>query len=609
GSDIENDPLTFAVVAQASHGNVVMQADGSYVYTPADDYNGPDSFTFRSHDGELYSDPATVSVTVTPVNDAPSFLAGADLWVSREAGSQSLTGWASAIQAGPANEAAQTLTFTVTAADPSFFSVQPTVSANGTLTYTPSLAAAGTVRVTVVLSDDGGTDDGGADTSAVQSFDILVARPLILDQYGRASFNDASGDRVLVYLIGGGTGSVYFASNADSDINRILLSGTGDRSALIVSGRTSIGGIESDGSLARIVASTSDLTGRVRVGAATGQYASVLMMFANVADADIESAMPISSFIVSQWLDSDTVRDRLAGPRATTVMSRGAFQADVTFSDVDRLGNSVSMFYALGAVSGTVLTLAGGANAVYAASWTGGSIQAAYVGSIVAIRGVFSPTVTLTGQRNGYSLSLLSAAVGGIASQSIVLAAGGGTVVAAGWGPGTFQAAYVNSVVVRGDLSASLRLTDKGLSGVSMLMLSVTGSLVGVEVRARYGINAVMAGSSRNSLVLAGVAGAVAGLPAAADFLAPADPNRPIAINTFMITNASGVFENSIVSAPTLGTVILRGVEQVETGPFGLAVDANIRLYMRYLAGARPDYHSNLTESLEAEGQFQVLVV
>ncbi len=98
GDDIENDPLTFAVVAQASHGTVVMQADGSYVYTPADDYNGPDSFTFRSHDGELYSDPATVSVTVAAVNDAPSFLAGGDLWVSREAGSQRLTGWASAIR-------------------------------------------------------------------------------------------------------------------------------------------------------------------------------------------------------------------------------------------------------------------------------------------------------------------------------------------------------------------------------------------------------------------------------------------------------------------------------------------------------------------------------
>jgi hypothetical protein len=290
-------------------------------------------------------------------------------------------------------------------------------------------------------------------------------------------------------------------------------------------------------------------------------------------------------------------------------MSRGDFQADVTFGGVDRLGNSVSMFYALGAVGGTNLTLAGGANAVYAASWTGGSIQAAYVGSIVAIRGAFSPTVTLTGQSNGYSLSLLSAAVGGFACESIILAAGGGTIVAAGWGPGTFQATFVNSVVVRGDLSASLRLTDKGLSGLSMLVLSVTGSLDGVELRARYGINTIVAGSSRNSLVLAGVADAVTDLPTAADFLAPADPNRAIAINTFMISNSSGVFENSIVSAPTLGTVILRGVEQAGTGPFGLAVDATVRLYVRYLAGASPDYHSNLTESLEADGQFQVLVV
>src|SRR5207247_3906541 len=41
------------------------------IYTPAANYNGPDSFTFKANDGELDSNLATVSITVNAVNDAP----------------------------------------------------------------------------------------------------------------------------------------------------------------------------------------------------------------------------------------------------------------------------------------------------------------------------------------------------------------------------------------------------------------------------------------------------------------------------------------------------------------------------------------------------------
>src|SRR5262249_1339866 len=50
---------------------------GSFTYTPDPDYNGPDSFTFKANDGSLDSNIATVSITVTPSNDAPSLTEGA----------------------------------------------------------------------------------------------------------------------------------------------------------------------------------------------------------------------------------------------------------------------------------------------------------------------------------------------------------------------------------------------------------------------------------------------------------------------------------------------------------------------------------------------------
>ena len=49
----------------------MLRADGSFDYTPAANYNGPDSFTYRANDG-TFGAVATVSLTVTAVNDAPT---------------------------------------------------------------------------------------------------------------------------------------------------------------------------------------------------------------------------------------------------------------------------------------------------------------------------------------------------------------------------------------------------------------------------------------------------------------------------------------------------------------------------------------------------------
>jgi len=71
GSDIENDPLTFAIVDQPAYGTVDLSALPTVVYQPDPDSENDDSFTFVVNDGALDSLPATVSISLTPINDPP----------------------------------------------------------------------------------------------------------------------------------------------------------------------------------------------------------------------------------------------------------------------------------------------------------------------------------------------------------------------------------------------------------------------------------------------------------------------------------------------------------------------------------------------------------
>jgi hypothetical protein len=70
GSDPEGDELTYIIVQQPANGSLTGEAPG-VTYLPNENYFGSDSFTFRTNDGLLDSDLATVEVTVNPVNDAP----------------------------------------------------------------------------------------------------------------------------------------------------------------------------------------------------------------------------------------------------------------------------------------------------------------------------------------------------------------------------------------------------------------------------------------------------------------------------------------------------------------------------------------------------------
>ena len=179
GTDADGDPLTFSIVSGPANGSLgaIVPAgptSATVTYTPNLNFNGSDSFVYRANDGNGGTDDANVTIVVAPVNDPPSFLAGPTAVVLEDAGPQSVANWVTAISPGPADESGQSVTFTVTNSNPALFLVQPSVAPNGTLTFTANSNANGTATLTITAQDNGGTANGGNDTSAPQTSNVNV---------------------------------------------------------------------------------------------------------------------------------------------------------------------------------------------------------------------------------------------------------------------------------------------------------------------------------------------------------------------------------------------------------------------------------------------------
>jgi hypothetical protein len=116
------------------------------------------------------------TISVTPVNDAPSFAAGPNQIVTALGGPQIVASWAGSFTPGPADEASQTvLGYTVVSnSHPALFAVAPAVAADGALTYTPKPGAGGTATIGVTVRDSGGIANGGVDMSVVKTFTITI---------------------------------------------------------------------------------------------------------------------------------------------------------------------------------------------------------------------------------------------------------------------------------------------------------------------------------------------------------------------------------------------------------------------------------------------------
>ncbi|WP_406700496.1 Ig-like domain-containing protein [Singulisphaera sp. Ch08] len=154
-----------------------IAANGILTFTPSANANGVATVSVSlqdSGDGSNVSPTVTFTITITPVNDAPSFTRGPDLSVSPVSGPHTST-WATSILAGPTvDESSQSLEFVVTNNANGLFAVQPTIDSSGTLRFTAAVNANGTATVSVFLRDNGGTADSGANQSSTVTFTITV---------------------------------------------------------------------------------------------------------------------------------------------------------------------------------------------------------------------------------------------------------------------------------------------------------------------------------------------------------------------------------------------------------------------------------------------------
>src|SRR5205823_2737965 len=90
-----------------------------------------------------------------------------------ESGKQSVPNWVTDVAA---NDPGQTVIISLSVDKPELFTAPPAVDPAGTLTYTPAPNMRGTATVTVIIKDDGGTANGGIDTSE-QTVSIEIDKP------------------------------------------------------------------------------------------------------------------------------------------------------------------------------------------------------------------------------------------------------------------------------------------------------------------------------------------------------------------------------------------------------------------------------------------------
>jgi len=158
-----------------------ISPEGGLTFETSPDANGPVELYIVAKDngkternGNDTSDTIILNISVIPVNDPPSFTKGKSQYHDEDVIPQQVNSWARNISTGPLNERDQDVLFVVTTDVPELFSEQPTISPDGRLNYSVMPETSGIAYISVKLTDNGGTENGGIANSSTQKFKIVV---------------------------------------------------------------------------------------------------------------------------------------------------------------------------------------------------------------------------------------------------------------------------------------------------------------------------------------------------------------------------------------------------------------------------------------------------
>ncbi|HPS79343.1 MAG TPA: Ig-like domain-containing protein, partial [Thermoanaerobaculaceae bacterium] len=158
----------------------ILNANGSFSYTPNANFNGTDLFTYRAHD-TADSNLATVRITVTPVNDAPVTVANS---YSATAGTP-LAMAAPGVLANDTDVDGNTLTSVLNAAPTHALAFA--LGANGSFNYTGACAYAGADAFTYHASD--GSLNGNVATVTINVAARVNKAPVAVDDVAAVKQN------------------------------------------------------------------------------------------------------------------------------------------------------------------------------------------------------------------------------------------------------------------------------------------------------------------------------------------------------------------------------------------------------------------------------------
>ncbi|MCW1925012.1 tandem-95 repeat protein [Luteolibacter arcticus] len=204
-SDLDLNPLT-VTAANSPNGFVVINSGTTLTFTPSANFNGAATINYTISDGEGGSSNATVVVTVTAVNDAPTISLVADQSINEDTATSAI-----ALTIGDVETAAASLTVTRASSDTTLLPLANVVlggsGANRTVTLTPAANQFGTSAVTLAVSD------GTATTTATFVLTVTPVNDLPL------AVNDGSAGTPFATLAEDAVSSPLAVLANDSDVD------------------------------------------------------------------------------------------------------------------------------------------------------------------------------------------------------------------------------------------------------------------------------------------------------------------------------------------------------------------------------------------------------